>query len=80
MIVARRDRVRVALDQVIDGERGARRGDRLEADGGRAVWRAVHDQVVLCLECPARHRRVREQQAVQMQDQARIQRAPEQTY
>lgn len=76
MVLARRDRVLVALDQVIDGERGARGRYWLEADGGRAVWRAVHDRVVLCLERPPGHRRVSEQQPMQVQDQASVQRAP----
>ena len=76
MVLARRDRVLVAPDQVIDGKRGARGRHRLEAHGGGAVWRAVHDQVVFCLERPARHSRMSEQQPVQVQDQAGVQRAP----
>ena len=51
-------------------------GAEHEADGRGAVRRAVHDQVVLCLERAAGHRRVREQQPVQVQDQASVQRSP----
>ena len=76
MVLARRDRFLVALDQVIDGERGARGGHRLEADGCRAVRRAVHDEIVLCLEAPAGHYRVGKQQPVQVQDQSGVQRPP----
>jgi hypothetical protein len=76
MVLACCNRLLVALNQVIDGERGAHGGHWLETNGRRAVWRSVHDQVVLCLECPARHRRVREQQSVQVQDQADVQWTP----
>ncbi len=76
MVLARRDRVLVTPDQVVDGERGACGGHRLEAHGDRAVWRAVHDQVVLGLERPAWYGGMSEQQSVQVQDQASVQRAP----
>jgi len=76
VVLAGRGRLLVALDQVVDGERGARGGHRLEPDGCRAVGRAVHDEVVLRLERPAGHRRMSEQQPVQVQDQASVQRAP----
>ena len=35
MVLARRSRLLVALDQVVDGERGARGGHRLEPGAGR---------------------------------------------
>jgi hypothetical protein len=76
VMLARRCRFLVALDQVVDGERGAGGGHRLEPDGCRAVGRAVHDEVVFFLEGPAGHGRVGEQHPVQVQDQAGVQRAP----
>ena len=73
VVLARRDRFLVALDQIIDGERGARGGHRLEADGCRPVRQAVHNEIVFCLEAPAGHYRVGEKQPVQVQDQAGVQ-------
>jgi len=76
MVLAVGDRLLVAPDQVIDGERGHRGGQWPEPDGCRAVWRPVHDQVVLGLERPAGNRGVSEEQSVQVQDQTGLQWAP----
>jgi hypothetical protein len=74
MVSARRNRVPVALDKVIDGERGARRGHRLKRTVVEPPGEGVDDQVVLGLERAAGHRGVSEQQPVQVQDQASLQR------
>jgi hypothetical protein len=38
MVLARRNRLLVAVDEVVDSKRGARGRHRLEADSRRAVW------------------------------------------
>src|ERR1022692_2486079 len=76
MVVIRSHCVPVALDEVIDGKGRARGGHRLEANCRRSVWRAVHDQVVLSLERSTGHGRMSEEQPVQVQEQASVQRTP----
>jgi hypothetical protein len=43
MMFAHRNRVLIAFDEIIDGERSARRGYRLEANSRGAVCGAVND-------------------------------------
>src|ERR1035438_1468784 len=76
MVLTGGNRLVVAADEVVNRKRSSGGGHRLEADRRRTVWRAIRHQVVLGLECASRHRRVGEEQPVQVQDQACVQRTP----
>lgn len=52
------------------------RRDRCETFDGRAVGHPVHNEVFDLFELAARRQRVLEQQSVQMQEQAGVQRTP----
>ena len=62
--------------EVVDGRGRRRRGDRSEADGPGAVGGPVDDQVVSALEATAARLGMAEEEPVQVQHEAGVQRCP----